>query len=440
MQNTDISTPNDEDFVRRMNETIAIHPQRGRVTLVVRRLFNVLVYFAQQDGPQAKYSRPLSEVMEYIEFSSGATHVIKHHLELMTAGIAVIWNTPGKVAGWGVTAMLAQAELNDGPRGKAKTLEWMFPEKIQSRLFDYKAFTHLSLQIHTSLTSGASVSLFEICSRYETNSRNQKDGTGVTNRADWTWWVPVLTGDAKNTYSEYKYFKRDILKASISEINSQDRATFTVELVEHKNGIRVSDIQFKIVPKPVSENSGFGEINSPLDVELIRRMVAMDIPQDEARAIYQKHERKVIRAALKATDAKAVSTSGKPLVSQAAYFKVMLRSKYKEPKIAVKAAQQAALDLADPEAEMTSLKAAYKAHQITEASGYWKEVGADEATALKDEWLAMDLPKQVRDGITNRVVKSKLAKTAFAEWLAAKLWGEPTAEDLLAFSLKQEKA
>ncbi len=33
--------------VRRPNETIAINPKKGRITLGTRRLFNLLLYFSQ---------------------------------------------------------------------------------------------------------------------------------------------------------------------------------------------------------------------------------------------------------------------------------------------------------------------------------------------------------------------------------------------------------
>lgn len=57
--------------------------------------------------------------------------------------------------------------------------------------------------------------MYEITKRYSTNP------SGVTNRDTWQWWWKILTGAPDGaTPPEYKYFKRDVVKKAVEEINS----------------------------------------------------------------------------------------------------------------------------------------------------------------------------------------------------------------------------
>jgi len=47
-------------------ETIGIKPTSGTLSLIVRRLFNVLLYVSQKDGEIETYRRPLIEIMAHI--------------------------------------------------------------------------------------------------------------------------------------------------------------------------------------------------------------------------------------------------------------------------------------------------------------------------------------------------------------------------------------
>ena len=94
-------------------------------------------------------------------------------------------------------------------------------------------------QVALLLRRHSSLALYQLISRYRTNP------SGVTERRHWREWIPVLTGESKEfteltklreaakksketetwkapkeKFSELKYFRRDVLKPAIDELNA----------------------------------------------------------------------------------------------------------------------------------------------------------------------------------------------------------------------------
>ena len=268
--------------LKKAQEAIAILPKSGRITLLTRRLFNSLLQLAQEDGELKMYRRRLSKVMFNASFDSNNTEIVKEQLRRM-ASIQVEWNSTSGVGErrWGVSNLLADAEIIE-ERG-AVWIEWSYSEKVRSKLLDPEIYARISLQAYSQIRSSASAALYEICVRYVTNPSN------LTMRAPWQWWRPRLTGNPEDAVetTEYKFFKRDVLKPSMVEVNRL--ADICVELVEHKEGRRVTEIQFRV--KKVSQ----GHLHLPdpnlVNTEIIKRLVdEMGLTPEEAPKIYNDHE------------------------------------------------------------------------------------------------------------------------------------------------------
>ena len=430
------------DVVRRSNETIAIHPSQGKVTLLMRRLFNILLFFAQQDGIKDVYRRPLGDIMAKMQFGSNRTDILKDHLRAMR-GVQVEWNNSSDEGKrWGVSGMISEAEIIE-MRGIGTFIEWSLPPKIRERLLDQTFYTRLSLQIHSSLRSGASIALYEICSRYATNPSR------VTLRAPWEWWRPRITGnpDDADTNLEYKYFKRDVLKLAIMEINTV--ADFTIELLEYKNGKRVSEIQFAIAAK--TQKLPFAIDDPKYDGELLEQVIRIGIAQSEARKLCASHAPELVRQTLQLTESRAGNTALAPLNSKVAYFRSALSKRFvdtAEPALAppvnghvnvnVNANANLGFDKAPLNAvdRKEKLQASFAAHQRGEAFSYWKEMDIEEQKNLLDAFVATEPAQLIRDEIRKRGLAAMPARTAFTTWLAQSLWGTPSTDELLAFAVK----
>ena len=236
-----------QPLVNRPNETIGIVPSgKQRITHLVRRLYSVLLLFSQQQGEQEEYSALLTELLAAANSEGSNRTQVKAILRDIRA-IGVDWNVrDGDREIWKNVGLIEEPGLIDG-KGTPTIVTWKLPAVIRARLLDPRGFfTKISLQMMTRLRSGASIALYEICCQYASNDHGKGEG-GLTSRASIAHWMPRLTGSREADY-EYKFFKRDVLSTAVKEIN--EITDLTVELVEHKNGRKVEELQFRVFRKP----------------------------------------------------------------------------------------------------------------------------------------------------------------------------------------------
>ena len=420
--------------IKKPVEAIAVNPRAGKLTLLTRKLFNVLLQMAQNQGMQKEtYRIPLGEICSTARFDSNDTGLIKEHLRKMNA-CQVEWNTGVKGSRrWGVTNLISEVEvIEDSASGRCH-VEWTYSPKIKAQLLEPETYTRLSLQFQSSLRSSAALALYEICCRYATSP------TGLTMRQPWDWWRPVLTGvpdgNTERAYLEYKYFKRDVVKPSVSEVNSV--TDLVVELIEHKDGRRVSELQFQVAKKPQTQLP-LSDTNV-LNMELVARLMKLGLSQQDVEQIYSHQEESRIQAALEVVEQR-VGAKGLPAVgSPAAYFKDALRNRYaavKDKEAAV--ARKNAPDIA-PRSSRADVHQKLRAKRAADARGYFAEMGPeDRARALADfeTEVLPTLSAPSRKAYQGKGLESPLVAGDFFDWMARTLWGEPTEGDLLDFMLE----
>lgn len=417
--------------VRKAVEAIAINPKSGRITLLTRKLFNVLLYQAQRQGEAlATYRAPLADIVATAEFDSNDTNLIKEHLRKMLQ-TQVEWNSTSEDGSrrWGATNILSEAEIIEDKKSRRVWVEWSYAPKIKKRLLEPDIYARLSLQFQSSLRSSAALGLYEICSRYAESPAH------LTMRNPWQWWRPVLTGIPDGSpdgdiYPEYKYFKRSVLKGAVSEVNAV--TDLEVELIEHKDGRRITDIQFRSMKKaqsglPLPEPALF-------DMALVARMKAIGLPQHEVEQLYCETEENVIRATLDALAARQANRKAAPLTSPAAWFKTMLKTG-----AAAKSALVEKKPAAKPKVTTQKVREKYIAHQREQAMELYREMMEDDQLAAIDRFR--DHLAETGNAVTlqefdKKGMKSKIAEVAFTTWLAQETWGEPTEKDLLEFVLE----
>ncbi|CAM2183097.1 Initiator Rep protein WH1 domain-containing protein [Paraburkholderia sacchari] len=446
VKKTDVVSPSSAEL-RKAVEAIAIQPKSGKITLLTRKLFNVLLAVAQQaDESGDTYRALLSDIVANSAFDSNDTALVKEHLRRMVS-VQVEWSQgtssqkPGRK--WGISTLIADAEILEDPATRRVWVEFSFAPKIKKKLLDPVQYARLSLQFQSQLRSSAGLALYEICVRYLTNPSH------LTMRETWEWWRPILSGTpdteaGDEAKREYKYFKRDYLRPAIAEVNAV--TNIFVELIEHREGRRVAEIQFRVTERK-QPMLALDEHPNVFDSTLVDRMVKIGIPLKEAQSLYADSEENRIRAALQLTEQRMRSTSLPPVRSAAALFKDALKKGYAPPvedsapgapSAARAVAGSAAAD--DPKARLMDEYAAYRRK---EARALYDEQGELEREVARTSFENDELPAlgaHLRDDWRRRGLDSKLADTAFFDWLARKTWGEPTDGDLLAFTLSQSRA
>jgi hypothetical protein len=268
-------------------------------------------------------------------------------------------------------------------------------------------------------------------------------------REPWEWWRPILSGTpdteaGDEAKREYKYFKRDYLRPAIAEVNAV--TNIFVELIEHREGRRVAEIQFRVTERK-QPMLALDEHPNVFDSTLVDRMVKLGIPLKEAQTLYADSEENRIRAALQMTEQRMRSTTLPPVRSAAALFKDALKKGYAPPVESVDALPAGTPSMKAAAAQPDDLKARllseFAAFRRKEAKALYEEQGDAEREVARESFESEVLPtlgSHLRDDWRKRGLDSKLAETAFFDWLALKTWGEPTDGDLLSFTLSQSRA
>jgi len=430
---TDVVSPSSAEL-RKAVEAIAIQPKSGKITLLTRKLFNVLLAVAQQaDESGDTYRALLSDIVANSAFDSNDTALVKEHLRRMVS-VQVEWSTgtssqkPGRK--WGISTLIADAEILEDPTTRRVWVEFSFAPKIKKKLLDPVQYARLSLQFQSQLRSSAGLALYEICVRYLT----------------WEGWRPILSGTpdteaGDEAKREYKYFKRDYLRPAIAEVNAV--TNIFVELIEHREGRRVAEIQFRVTERK-QPMLALDEHPNVFDSTLVDRMVKIGIPLKEAQTLYADSEENRIRAALQMTEQRMRSTSLPPVRSAPALFKDALKKGYAPPVETGASAGGAKAAVAAPADDLKArLLGEYSAYRRREARELYDEQGESEREIARQSFEEEELPglgAHMRDDWRRRGLDSKIVETAFFDWLARKTWGEPTDGDLLAFTLSQSRA
>lgn len=420
---------------RKTNEAIGLRVSEGRLSLLSRKIFNVMVYHAQRvrikgenapidtDAAKKYFWIPLADVARDAAYDSKDTELLKEHVqELQNIRIysedAIQWTSERLVSS---VKLVNPKGLNK--KGGMLWFGFAFPPEVESMVMSPGSYTKLSVYYQALLRSGASLALYEICRRYATNPSK------VTNRAEWEWWYGALTGNpVREALPEYKYFKRDVIKPAIAEINMV--TDINVELIEHKQGRKVAALQFKVTP--AQQSALMFPAPPVIDGDLIKRMMALGISQEDACNILATTDDGKLRATLDLTEARMQNPKASKIDSPAGYFKTALRDGYASAADVAKKTLLKVERKPSVEASIDAIRERYFVERAKDAFGMFNELGEEE----QGEWLAKFKSSSNAKGISlARGLASASARTAFSMWFAEQQWpGEPTDSDLLAFA------
>ncbi len=305
-----------EPVLRKPVNTLAIVPKSHKITSLGRKSYNVLLHEAQEQGlDKTVFQAPLERIIRGIDFDSNDQALIKKHLRAMVS-TTVEWQSPttGEGSSWNVSGLLAHARLSK-QRGQV-WVEWSYAVNLKQELLEPTVFARLSLEIISQLRSHAGIALYEICARY-------KD-IGRTSRQAWAWWRPVLSGrpeSEKTARLEYRIFKRDTLKPAIAEVNAV--TDLQIELVEHKAGRFIDELQFLIHRKPQA-SLPLRPPSEPVDLSLVARAVSLGVDDSRAEELADAYGEAALRNGLDALQRRSASAYPEPLRDPYRYLKTLM--------------------------------------------------------------------------------------------------------------------
>lgn len=409
------------EVLRQPNQTLAVLPVTGRITATMRKLFATMLFFSQLDGSKDVYRRSFGELMNLAEYNSRNTLDLREQFRMLQS-IQVEWNTQASdETRWGVSGMIAQAEIIEH-KGHATYVEWSLPPRIRQELLDPTSYTALLLHMSTALRGGSSIALYEICSRYKTSPN------GLTMRQHWEWFCPRITGNPDMEVTEYKYFKRDVLKRAIAEVNAM--TDIEVTLIEHKMGRRVEQIQFKVARKanPFVAWSDAPNKAGAIDMDLMNSIVAFGIKPKQAKQLCEEHDEAFLRKTVALVRQRDAAVGLPKLGSVVAYFRTALRDRHADQpeKAPTKpaAGAQGVLPLAPTAAELA------KVDRMRMADEAYRAMSIEDQEARRDQFIkATPVAAYAREVKRHGLGRSQAAKAAFCEWLADSLWGSDASNE-----------
>ncbi len=438
-----LSTGNDKRHLKKSVDSLAIVPDKGKIPLLARKIYNVMMHYAQEQGAeQASYRVRLDQVIKGVEFNSHNTEVLKDHLRQMVT-TKVEWQSPtkGEGAKWAVSALIAHAELTN-ENGLAY-LEWSYAVNIKHEILDPQRYARLSLAFQADIKSTPGLVLYEICSRYIDNPG------GLTARHPWTWWRPVLTSSQADTpgiYKEYKFFKRDVLKKAVIEVNQV--TDIDIALIEHRErGKTIGEIQFSVKHKR-QEKLPFGTRPNPVNLEDIGRAINAGVPQEKAEGLLSRFGDQVFKIGVDALVQRLSRKEIGPVKSPVAYLRTTLNELQKNPPDVAVAHP---LDLVNPgkqrkhlSSERLAMIEKFRASRRTEAEALFKESIAETQRDLMNRFETEVLPSKgqsVLETYQKRGLTVPMTKSQFTQFLSehffGKDWGSPSDTALLDFAITE---
>ncbi len=416
---------------KKANDAIGLRVVEGSLTLLSRKIFNVMMFHAQEmkfpgvnaplDTPAAKkyFWIPLADLARNAAYDSKDVDYLKHVLQEMQNIKLVLendrqWTSERLVSS---VTIVNPAGLNQRSSGQL-WFGYAFPPEVHEQVMAPNNYTRLSIIYQSSLKSGAALALYEICRRYATNPSK------LTFIQSVEYWYGAITGNppSDDGLTPYKYFKRDTLKPAISEVNKL--TDITVELIEHKNGRRIVQLQFRV---NFAEQAQLEFPTPPvIDVELMEKIMAFGINQADAGNMMALHNDEVIRTAIARVGGRINAPGLSRLTSTAGYFKWALNDLVKNPSPPTLPNQKSSSKKVNPPSVMEKFAVA----RSQEALEVYKELDDEERSNLFGEFKLQNHNKTIN---FDRGIDSALVKNVFAQWYATQLWGDPTAEALAGF-------
>ena len=442
-----VSAPDDLDEIERLLRKpvngLAPISQTQRITVLARKTYNVLLWLSQrkhrdgEDGP--RYYAPLSEIVVLLEFNSNQTSIIKGHLTAMVQTI-VQWQSPTEGEGrkWEVSGLLAWASI-EVVKGQV-IVGWEFSSGLREEIMNPSVFALLRMEVLSQLRTHQAVFLYELASRYI--------GVGRSSRRPWQWWHDPLTGRPPDPERldklTYAFFKRDVIKPAIAEINAITE--FEITLMEYRKGRFITDIQFLVARKP-QQRLDLSQGPEKADLSVLVKAREMGLSIDRMEQLVDQYGVDAVAAALPELKKRIGDARLPPVRDVSAYFRTIL------PVHAERTQKAAVLEAERKDPESSLSRSVQKERQDAWRNA-WRKKRMDEievqilalsaqtqlalTAQLLEQMKSDDMHPQIikrleRNGWRHDLVKEKFIRF-YAEGAIGMDWDQPSESQILAIA------
>lgn len=406
------TTPETPDPFRKAVQVLHSKP-KSPLSLLQRKLGNSWLKNAIENQPDSSgwWQIGIKALAIDIGFDSNNRQYLKDSAEALMS-IVFDWDVIAPVdkkIKWKASVLFPEVEVH------SDVIRYQFSSQMRELMINPEIYALIDMNVVRKFRRASSLGIWEFCVRFER--------IGHTSEVPWEKFRDMILGESADnkTYLEYKFFKSKVLNPGIFEINSESNHTIT--LVESKIGKRVSMIRFDISRKAV-ENSSLEDAHL---TALIDGLIKLGLPSSESRKIAKANTADAVQAALEYTKRRISDSKMAKVENQAAYFRHALANRY------VVSSETTQPDkLPQRSAKVIDIKSAYAKIQLADAEQYFLELDPIDQTVLIERYNTQQKIAALQ--LQNKA--SKIAQAGYFHWLAIETWGEPSAEDLLAFAQK----
>ena len=248
------------------------------ISLLQRKAWNVLFARAYDKLPEEEIHHVnVQELTGVLGYGSTNHRHLKDSIKaLVTTGVE--WNVlnKDKEEEWGVTTLLAQAQIKSG------VCAYAYSPEMRERLHNPAMYARISLELQNKFSSKHALALFELFRDYFDESRQFGETPFIE--------IPIfrkLMGIPDKKYPEFKILNKWVIKDSIKEIHNITEYMIDVEY--KRGGRKVVAVKFKIayIPKiNVEEEQGEMFEDTQRLPPLVTEMVAVGVHQRKAFKIW----------------------------------------------------------------------------------------------------------------------------------------------------------
>lgn len=374
-------------------EAVHIVPRKGKLTLVMRKMFNVLIYHAvdqvrrRREKAGGWFEINITDLAKLLGYNSRDYGLLKNSLRELNA-CQVEWNVLGDGGRkWGVSSLVPFVEIQQGSQDEEITnsclLRFSFGEADKftyKTLLNPEVYARINLKIQSQFRSSYSLALYENCIRYR--------GIGRTGRKPVKVWRELICGQEAGVYPEFKEFNRSVLQRALSEINSNPDLVVELELVIYRRGRAVEDIEFMIRDR--RQASLALDMGTPLvDDALVARLGRLGFTRAEVDDLLTRYEQEYLLGNLDYVEDRSTRQQLGRIESIKAYFISALKRDFRNDTTKrlgpQKKAKKAEAQQPDP---LAAIERDFEAYRTGRARGIFDALAQDEQGAVIDRFLA----------------------------------------------------
>lgn len=390
-------------------DAIYAYPMTGKLTLLARKVFNILLANAMQtDAEPEFYEIRIVDLAKDADYDSNDMSTLLDTLDDMQRTL-LRWSVQERVGDRCVpveiraqligTVNIVGGAVSPGERTNvAKVLRYKFDDQVKQRLLVPEVYARINLQLQKKFRSAFSIALYEQIIRYKNNIAS--DGWSYTTKLPWRSWRNLIVGmESPDSYEQYKYFCRDVIVKSLKELNKVVK-DYEIEYLAFKEGKSVKDIQFRIrqtaqVPLKLEQP------NPLIDFGSIRaRLKGFGFSKPEIDKLVGTYELITLEDAAEQTDARMRRNDLNPIRSKSAYFMTALnRLNELETTVAqdeINGAPKYKSDTSPSAHKITATQAVRPPQPVSS--------GAEAGTWEETEAVFLELPETVRNEIVSEFI------------------------------------